>query len=55
MSKGKTTGERKAKKPYRRPRLVAHGTLRELSQAGPKGGAASDGGGAPKTKASGKG
>ena len=54
MNDGETTRAGKAKKSYRRPRLVTHGTLRELSQ-GPKGGTASDAGGAPKTKASGKG
>jgi hypothetical protein len=46
--------ERKTKKPYRPPRLVVHGTLRDLTRA-MKGGASADGGGSPKTKATGKG
>lgn len=38
-----------AKKPYRSPRLVAHGDLRRLTMA--KGGNKKDGGGNPKTRA----
>jgi hypothetical protein len=41
-----TRGDKQA---YRPPRLTVHGDLRKLTQA--KGGAKSDGGTAPKTKA----
>ena len=37
-------------KPYRPPRLVVYGTLRQLTMTA-KGGKKSDGGGNPKTKA----
>ena len=37
------------KKPYRTPRLVAYGHLRDITMA--KGGAKGDGGGVPSTKA----
>jgi hypothetical protein len=46
--KAKTPG---AKKPYRPPRLTVYGDLRRLTLA--KGGSSNDGGGKPKTKASG--
>ncbi len=39
------------KKPYRPPRLKVYGDLRRLTMA--KGGSANDGGGKPRTRASG--
>lgn len=43
------TRKRPERKPYQPPRLTVHGDLRKLTTA--KGGAKSDGGTAPKTKA----
>ena len=40
-----------SKKAYRPPRLTVYGNLRQLTRA--KGGASNDGGGKPRTKASG--
>ncbi len=42
---------KKAKKPYRKPKLVVHGNIRALTRS--KGGGANDSGGKPATKASG--
>jgi hypothetical protein len=40
-----------AKKPYRKPTLTRHGSLRTLTTA--KGGGMNDGGGKPKTRSGG--
>jgi hypothetical protein len=45
------TAKRRDRKPYRPPRLKVHGDLRALTHTA-KGGIRSDGGGAPKTRAS---
>ena len=43
--------ERKAKKPYRKPRLKVHGDIRALTAA--KAGTSADGAGKPRTRLSG--
>ena len=50
----KTGGREKvqSRKPWRKPGLTVHGDLRGLTQA--KGGLRNDGGGKPRTRASGK-
>ena len=47
--------DRPSKKPYRPPRLVVHGKLRDLTQGAGKGGMSSDAGGQPKTRTGGMG
>jgi hypothetical protein len=42
---------KKAKKPYRKPKLAVHGDIRRLTKA--KGGTKSDGSGKPATRTSG--
>jgi len=43
------------KKPYKPPRLVVHGKLRDLTRGPGKGGMSSDAGGRPKTRTTGMG
>jgi hypothetical protein len=46
----KSKGEKRKKKPYRPPRLVAYGDFRTLTRATTKGGTGNDGGGKPQTR-----
>ena len=48
MKRKTNPAKRDAKKPYRTPKLMVHGSLRMLT--GPKGGNNSDGGGKPQTR-----
>lgn len=51
----KSKGEKRTKKIYSTPRLVAYGDFRTLTRVSAKGGTSNDGGGKPRTKLSGGG